>query len=141
MTDTRVGPDLPRVRRAYDLLSGEVLEIAYFPKADEITINGYSVIRSPGLTDQGGGGDRVSSGSGRQEIYRRNKKCCRALHLNSRSSPATSPTIPHLASVIRYTSAKSKDPTEAGPCFRVQLWPGPAPLAECSGEGLRGAVS
>jgi hypothetical protein len=54
MTDTRVGPDVPRIRRASDLLSGEELEIAYFPKTDGITINGYSVIRSPGLTDRGG---------------------------------------------------------------------------------------
>ena len=54
MTDSRVGPDAPRITRTLDRVSGEDLEIAYFPKADEITINGYSVIRSPGLTDRGG---------------------------------------------------------------------------------------
>lgn len=54
MTDTRVGPDAPRITRTLDRVSGEDLEISYFPKADEITINGYSVIRSPGLTDRGG---------------------------------------------------------------------------------------
>ena len=35
-----------------DPLSGEELLIAYFPKAGVVTINGYSVTRSPELEDR-----------------------------------------------------------------------------------------
>lgn len=35
-----------------DLLSGEELLIAYFPNSGVVTVNGFSVIRSPELEDR-----------------------------------------------------------------------------------------
>ena len=35
-----------------DLLSGEKLLIAYFPNSSVVTVNGFSVIRSPELEDR-----------------------------------------------------------------------------------------
>ncbi len=41
---------ITRMLRTQDLVNGEELLIVYFPKADEVTINGYSVARPRGLT-------------------------------------------------------------------------------------------
>ena len=45
----------PRTLRTHDLVTGEELLIAYYPNAGVVTVNGYSVTRSPGLEDTGQG--------------------------------------------------------------------------------------
>jgi hypothetical protein len=42
----------PRTQRTHDLVSGEELLVVYFPNAGVVTVNGYSVTRSPELEDK-----------------------------------------------------------------------------------------
>ena len=54
MTDNGGGRQVTRMIRTHDLVSGDELLIVYFPRAGVVTINGYSVTRSPELEDSEG---------------------------------------------------------------------------------------
>ncbi len=42
----------PQTLPTHDLVTGEELLITYFPNAGVVTVNGYSVTRSPALEDK-----------------------------------------------------------------------------------------
>ncbi len=54
MTDDNGSQFAQRDMRTHDLVSGKELLIVYFPRAGVVTINGYSVTRSPELEDSEG---------------------------------------------------------------------------------------
>lgn len=54
MTDNGGERTDTRILNTHDLVSGEEVVIAYFPKAGVVTVNGYSVTRSQEFEDLNG---------------------------------------------------------------------------------------
>ena len=54
MTDNGDVRYATRILNTHDLVSGEEVVIAYFPKAGVVTVNGYSVTRSQEFEDLSG---------------------------------------------------------------------------------------